>query len=141
MPGLAIKRDARDRRAPYAVDDLIFDVLRRRGGAWTTYGIIAELGQHGERVVLQQAYRSLGRLIDEGRVVRVESLKAYCLAVPGAGLLICDICDECSPVEADEALGRLQAIAKRAGFQAKRSVVELRGICPNCQLSGEGEAQ
>ena len=81
-------------------------------------------------------YRALDFLLGEGLVHRIESRNAFISCIHpghrcGAQFLICRGCDRVAEIEADDR--DLLAEADSLGFAVDHSVVEITGICAECQ--------
>ena len=85
-------------------------------------------------------YRALEFLLDQGLVHKLESLHAFVgCAHPehphASQFLICSDCGEVNELESDAITQSLQAVEKKAGFITKHPIVELLGICTQCQTA------
>lgn len=106
------------------------------------YEIVEQMSQpetSAHRVLPPTVYRAVQFLLDQGLVHRLASLNAY-IGCPFPGnyhsdfFLICRDCGstaECSDDQVDLAV---KQAATRAKFQVESKVVEIVGICPECQL-------
>ncbi len=105
------------------------------------YDILAELNRNdiGERIAPPIVYRALEFLMAEGLIHRIESRNAFISCMqPGhqstAQFLICQDCEQVAELESIDS-GLLSA-AKDLGFAVDHSVVEITGICAECQKHG-----
>ena len=128
---------------------LRFTSLRRRvlGLVWEShkpagaYEILERLGKEGQSAAPPTVYRALDFLIEAGLVHRLDSLNAY-IGCPDpsnshAGQFL--ICRECrSVVELDDSeIDELvRAKVKGLGFMPENQVLEIQGLCGNCQSEG-----
>lgn len=124
------------RRPAPEQDRLVADALRGASGPVSAYELIDRLRDKAT-LAPQTVYRSLGRLIADGRVHRLESLNAFvaCKRPSHAGAAVFAICESCGTVtEFDEAgaVDRLAAWAKRQRFAVRAMTLELRGRCEGC---------
>ena len=119
---------------------LVFDALSKAHAPLSAYALLDQLREHGFRAPLQ-VYRALEKLREAGLVHRLESLNAFvaCAHTHGDheahGLVAFAICDKCGQVAefADEEIeARLTGWAKRSGFRAEKTTVEIRGHCAAC---------
>lgn len=106
------------------------------------YEIVEQMSQpetSAHHVLPPTVYRAVQFLLDQGLVHRLASLNAY-IGCPFPGnyhsdfFLICRDCGstaECSDDQVDLAV---KQAATRAKFQVESKVVEIVGICPECQL-------
>jgi Fur family zinc uptake transcriptional regulator len=102
------------------------------------YDILAELHRAGkaDRIAPPIVYRALEFLMNEGLIHRIESRNAFITcAHPGhettAQFLICRDCDQVAELETSE--HSLFAEADNLGFSVDHSVVEITGVCAQCQ--------
>ena len=102
------------------------------------YDILAELNRVGnaDRIAPPIVYRALDFLMAEGLIHRIESKNAFITCVhPGhestAQFLICRDCDQVAELETSEQ--SLLAAADNLGFTVDHSVVEITGVCAQCQ--------
>ena len=105
------------------------------------YDILAELNRAGggRGVAPPIVYRALEYLLDAGLIHRIESRNAFVFcAHPGhrsqAQFLICRDCERVAELESRD--DRLLAAASRLGFAVDHSVVEITGVCAECQKNG-----
>ena len=81
-------------------------------------------------------YRALDFLMAEGLIHRIESRNAFISCVHpghsrGAQFLICRDCDRVAELEGGD--NALLAEADNLGFAVDHSVVEITGVCAECQ--------
>jgi Fur family zinc uptake transcriptional regulator len=80
----------------------------------------------------------LSRLVEEGRVHRLESTNAYVACSHGhhagvaAVIAICRSCGRAEELAEDRLVEQLKSTAKAHGFQIDRTVIELTGRCAPC---------
>jgi Fur family zinc uptake transcriptional regulator len=118
---------------------LVMDALAGASSPLSAYAILDQLREAGVRAPLQ-VYRALDKLVELGLVHRLESLNAF-VACRHAGcethditaFTICESCGKVAEVTDDKLAGQLEEIARRQGFRASKSTVELRGLCKGCQ--------
>lgn len=105
------------------------------------YDILAVLNRRdqAERIAPPIVYRALDFLLNEGLIHRIESRNAFiCCAHPGecaaAQFLICRDCERVA--ELDHRAHGLLDEADSLGFAVDHSVVEITGVCAECQKHG-----
>ena len=103
-----------------------------------SYDILAELNRNNpaERIAPPIVYRALEFLMGEGLIHRIESRNAFISCVhPGhqctAQFLICRDCEQVAELESSN--HPLVAEANNLGFAVDHSVVEITGVCAECQ--------
>jgi len=102
------------------------------------YDILSRLNRAGsaDRIAPPIVYRALEFLMAEGLIHRIESRNAFITCVhPGhesiAQFLICRDCEQVAEIETSAQ--SLLAAADNLGFAADHSVVEITGVCAECQ--------
>ena len=116
----------------------VFHALVARDRPASAYDIAEDVSRlRGKRVAANSVYRILDLFVKTDLARRVESANAY-IANPHPGcrhdciFLICDSCGKSIHLDADRLTGALVEAAKKAGFADIRPVVELRGVCADC---------
>ncbi|KQT85141.1 Fur family transcriptional regulator [Aurantimonas sp. Leaf443] len=123
---------------------LVLEALTRSPEPLSAYAILDRLRAEGMRAPLQ-VYRALDRLLERGLVHRLDTLKAFvaCRHQHGPGenhdhgsaVLAFGICTRCARVSEfhDSSLQAvLDGWARREGFRAERSSIEITGLCATC---------
>jgi Fur family zinc uptake transcriptional regulator len=121
----------------------VYDALAREGRPASAYDVAESVSKaRGKRVAANSVYRILDLFVRTNLARRVESANAY-ITNPHPGcrhdciFLICDLCGKAVHIDDDRLTGALVQAARGAGFVDVRPVVELRGMCADC--NGEGE--
>jgi len=91
----------------------------------------------GRRVAANSVYRILDLFVANNVAARVESANAFIANVhPDCPhdciFLVCDRCGGATHVDDDRITGDVRAAAAATGFRPVRPVIEVRGICANC---------
>jgi len=120
---------------------LVMGALSQSDSPLSAYTILDQLRDDGFRAPLQ-VYRALDKLVEFGLVHRLESLNAFvacrhpgCDAHQTIAFMICETCGQVNEISDTSLAERLKQLASKAGFALKKSTVELRGICGNCQAA------
>jgi len=121
---------------------LVLGQLSRADSPLSAYTILDQLRGDGFRAPLQ-VYRALEKLIEAGRVHRLESLNAFvacsqadcCDTHAPVAFAICETCGNVSEISDSGLDSSLNELAVKSGFKLKRSVVELRGLCAGCSAA------
>lgn len=102
------------------------------------YQLLADLSKaRGEAAAPPTVYRALDFLVEQGLAHKIDSLNSF-VACFSAGqphhslFLICGKCQEAQEVTDPKAADALISAARKTGFSATRSVVELHGLCRTC---------
>lgn len=111
--------------------------LRRQAKPLTAYQILENLRSDGVTAATT-VYRALDRLLEEGKVHRIESLNAFaaCCQAGHHAAPVFEICEDCGSVteHVDARLADgIAALSNRSGFEPERSVIEIRGRCGACR--------
>lgn len=116
----------------------VFAALAAQPRPASAYDIAEAVSQtRGKRVAANSVYRILDLFVATNLARRIESANAY-IANPHPGcrhdciFLICDSCGRATHLDDDGLTGALVAAAGNAGFADIRPVVELRGLCAQC---------
>ena len=121
-----------------AMREAVFVELARHSGPASAYQIADDLSKaRGKRVAPNSVYRILDLFVAHGLAVKIESANAFIAnAHPGevhdCVFLVCDACGSASHVDSEDIGQALRAIATSQKFQAERPVLEIRGICKEC---------
>jgi Fur family zinc uptake transcriptional regulator len=127
----------RHSRPTSANTERVLDVLRSAGAPMTAYDILNTV-RSDRPWAPPTAYRALNRLVEEGRVHRIESINAYVAcshdhhAGAAAVIAICRDCGRADELPEARLVEELRNAAKVHGFQIDREVIELTGRCAPC---------
>ena len=115
-----------------------YDALSSAVRPLSAYDLADGLSEsEGRRVAPNSVYRILDLFVRTNLARKLESANAYLANTHPS----CDhdcvylICDRCGLVEHrddDAAVAGVLAVAKTAGFTAERPVLEVRGVCGDC---------
>ena len=114
------------------------EILLREHSAMGAYDLLAVLTDDGHNAQPPVAYRALDFLVTAGFAHKIEQLNAY-IACCHLGsdhtpaFLICRNCRAVGEANASQVKTRLDAAAQAVGFAIERTVVEAKGLCPQCQ--------
>ena len=120
---------------------LVMGALSQSDGPLSAYTILDQLRDHGFRAPLQ-VYRALDKLVEFGLVHRLESLNAFvacrhpsCDDHATMAFMICEKCGQVKEITDNALTRRLKHLATEARFALKKTTIELRGICSDCQAA------
>ena len=116
----------------------VMEILLDEHRAMGAYDILDRLRAEGLGSQPPIAYRALDFLVKHRFVHKIERLNAFiACGHPGEWhapvFLICRSCDTIAEAHTDIAAGRLGDVARDAGFEIERTVVEAEGLCPKCR--------
>ena len=104
----------------------------------SAYTILDQLRSKGLRAPLQ-VYRALDKLVEYGMAHRLESLNAFVAcrhpdreSESMVAFTICESCGDVTEISNDGFDRQLHNLAGGAGFNVKKSTVELFGQCEAC---------
>ena len=91
----------------------------------------------GRRVAANSVYRILDLFVVSNLARRVESANAYVAnahpdCLHDCIFLVCDNCGQATHIDDDHLTDGVRLAARKAGFDAKRPVIEVRGRCADC---------
>ena len=116
----------------------VLEILLSSHQPMGAYDILTELHRGGkaDKIAPPIVYRALEFLLAEGLIHRIESKNAFIPCTrPGhetaAQFLICRDCDQVAEIETSK--NSLLADADTLGFAVDHSVVEITGVCAQCQ--------
>ena len=117
---------------------MVMAALLEANGPLSAYAILDLLRSKGLRAPLQ-VYRALDKLVEYGMVHRLESMNAFvaCRHPDGeseamVAFTICESCGEVTEISNEGLDSQLHKLARSAGFDLKKSMVELFGQCDAC---------
>ena len=116
------------------------EILARQHRALSAYDLLAVLAEEGMGHQPPVAYRALDFLVKAGFAHKIEALNAYVACThPGRdhapAFLICRSCETVAETNTKPEAGRLGDAARAAGFDIEHTVVEARGLCPDCRAA------
>ncbi len=115
----------------------VLNCVAQSHSAVGAYDIIERMAGHGPRPAPITVYRALDFLEAHGLVHKIESRNAFVACThphegKPAAMLVCEDCGLVAELDAPDVFERLQAAAAAQGFQPRRSIVELTGLCAAC---------
>ena len=117
---------------------LVFDTLSDSQEPLSAYTILDQLRDTGLRAPLQ-VYRALDKLMEIGKVHKLESLNAFvacqhpaCQKHDSVIFTICEKCGMVSELADDNLTEKLASLASEKQFSLTKSTIELRGQCSDC---------
>ena len=117
---------------------LVLKVLAKANTPLSAYSLLDELREHGLKAP-PQVYRALDKLIEIGKVHRIESMNAFiacehslCEISHMTAFTICEKCEKVSEVKDTELSDYLNLRALEFGLSAPKTHIEFHGLCNNC---------
>lgn len=116
--------------------DRVLRFLQQQGRPLSAYDILEGLRSDGV-TASTTVYRALEKLLDAGRVHRIESLNAWTVCCGGHDdtIPVFEICNDCGTVTEHidaEFAHSIACLSERTGFAPNHSVLEIHGRCSDC---------
>ena len=115
----------------------VLELLALSPTALKAYDVLGMLKRPGGKAMPPTVYRAIDFWMEHGFVHRIESLNAYfaCghpLHNHGCQLLVCIRCNHVLEVCDQGLRERFVAAAGGNGYEFRRAVLEIHGVCPRC---------
>ena len=118
----------------------VLDILESASEPLKAYTILFDIQKKGIKSPLQ-VYRALDKLIEIGKVHKIESRNSYiackhegCNAKTSTSFLICENCDSVTELTANNLFSYFSKQAEKNNFNYKKHNLEIFGLCENCKL-------
>ena len=118
----------------------VLDILESASEPLKAYTILFDIQKKGIKSPLQ-VYRALDKLIEIGKVHKIESRNSYvackhegCNAKTSTSFLICENCDSVNELIANNLFSYFSKQAEKNNFSYKKHNLEIFGLCENCKL-------
>lgn len=119
---------------------LVLSVLQSSDQPLSAYRILDRLRDEGFKAPLQ-VYRALKKLIEAGRIHRLESLNAFVICNHSrhgqihpriTAFQICEACGKVDEFHREEVEDALAVHARSSGFKTRSTTIEVYGLCACC---------
>ena len=118
----------------------VLNILEKSSEPLKAYAILFDIQKEGIKSPLQ-VYRALDKLIEIGKVHKIESRNSYiackhegCNAKTSTAFLICEKCDSVTELKRNNLLSYFSKQAEKDNFQYRKHNLEIYGLCNNCKL-------
>ena len=118
----------------------VLDILESASEPLKAYTILFDIQKKGIKSPLQ-VYRALDKLIEIGKVHKIESRNSYvackhegCNAKTSTSFLICEHCDSVTELIGNNLFSYFSKQAEKNNFNYKKHNLEIFGLCENCKL-------
>jgi Fur family zinc uptake transcriptional regulator len=107
------------------------------------YDVLDRLARKGRRLAPISVYRAIDALIEAGVIHRLESRNAFFACHARHSLdrdqvfLACERCGRVAEVDGAAIFAAMGAATQAAQFTARRTVVEVAGVCLDCAAGGQ----
>jgi Fur family zinc uptake transcriptional regulator len=120
------------------VRELVLKLIWQSHKPLGAYDLLPALAKAGFNSAPPTVYRALDFLQEQGLVHRIASLNAFIgCSHPehpcNNSFLICTRCQSAVELESDAVSQAIKACAAEIGFSVVTEMVEVAGVCPNCQ--------
>ena len=103
------------------------------------YAILFDIQKKGIKSPLQ-VYRALDKLIEIGKVHKIESKNSYiacknenCTSQTSTSFLICEVCDNVTEIKKNNLSAYFSKITENSNFQYTKHNLEIYGACKTCK--------
>ena len=116
----------------------VLDLLEKSKEPLKAYAILYNTQKKGIKAPLQ-VYRALDKLIEIGKVHKIESRNSYiacehknCDSTTSTSFLICENCDKVKELKRNNLLTYFSKQAEKDYFKYRKHNLEIYGLCNNC---------
>jgi Fur family transcriptional regulator, zinc uptake regulator len=117
----------------------VLNLLEKSKGPLKAYAILFDIQKKGIKAPLQ-VYRALDKLIEIGKVHKIESKNSYiacehknCNSSTSTSFLICEICDQVTELKKRNLPEFFAKQSEQANFKYAKHNLEIYGACKTCQ--------
>ena len=117
----------------------VLDLLEHSKEPLKAYAILFDIQKKGIKSPLQ-VYRALDKLIEIGKVHKIESKNSYiacthknCNSSTNTSFLICEICDQVSELKQKNLTSYFSKQSEQADFKYAKHNLEIYGACKSCK--------
>ena len=103
------------------------------------YAILFDIQKKGINSPLQ-VYRALDKLIEIGKVHKIESKNSYiacnnanCTSQTSTSFLICEICDNVTEIKKNNLSAYFSKLSEKSNFKYTKHNLEIYGFCKTCK--------
>ena len=103
------------------------------------YTILFNIQKKGIKSPLQ-VYRALDKLIEIGKVHKIESKNSYiacnnanCTSQTSTSFLICEICDDVTELKKNNLSTNFSKLSEKSNFKYTKHNLEIYGMCKTCK--------
>ena len=117
----------------------VLNILESSKEPLKAYTILFDIQKKGIKSPLQ-VYRALDKLIEIGKVHKIESRNSYvackhegCNAKTSTSFLICESCNKVRELTGNNLLNSFSKQAQKNNFQYRKHSLEIYGLCESCK--------
>ena len=119
--------------------EIVLNLLENSGEPLKAYTILSDTQKKGIKAPTQ-VYRALDKLIEIGKVHKIESKNSYvacnisnCTAMTSTSFLICEKCEKVTELEKENLKSFFGCISERLNFEYSDHNLEIFGFCNTCK--------
>jgi len=119
---------------------IIFDIIEKSSEPLKAYSILFNVQKKGIKAPLQ-VYRALDKLIEIGKIHKVESRNAFiacqnssCQISKATAFSICEICEKISEISNSKLSKYLSNFSDNTGMKYSKYNLEFFGLCKKCTI-------
>ena len=119
--------------------EIVLNLLENSGEPLKAYTILSVTQKKGIKAPTQ-VYRALDKLIEIGKVHKIESKNSYvacnisnCTAMTSTSFLICEKCEKVTELEKENLKSFFGGISERLNFEYSDHNLEIFGFCNTCK--------
>ncbi len=117
----------------------VIDLLEKSKEPLKAYAILFDIQKKGIKAPLQ-VYRALDKLIEIGKVHKIESKNSYiacehknCNSSTSTSFLICETCDQVTELKKKNLSEYFAKQSTQANFKYAKHNLEIYGMCKDCK--------
>ena len=118
---------------------MVFQIIEKAKGPLKAYSILYDVQKKGIKAPLQ-VYRALDRLVEIGKIHKIESRNAFvacknsnCQVSKATAFSICESCEDVTEVSNLKLSKYLSNFADKSGMKYNKYNLEFFGLCKNCK--------
>lgn len=118
---------------------IVLDYIEKANQPLKAYSILFNVQKKGLKAP-PQVYRALDRLVEIGKVHKIESKNSYvacnisnCTAMTSTSFLICEKCEKVTELEKENLKSFFGGISERLNFEYSDHNLEIFGFCNTCK--------
>lgn len=118
---------------------IVLDIIKKSSEPLKAYTILSNVQKKGIKAP-PQVYRALDKLIEMGKIHKIESKNAFvacqnssCNVSKATAFSICESCEEVTEIDNSKISKYLSSFADKIGMKYKKYNLEFFGLCKKCK--------
>ena len=119
---------------------VVLDIIERAKEPLKAYSILYNVQRKGIKAP-QQIYRALDKLIEIGKIHKIESRNAFvacknsnCEISKATAFSICEVCEKVTELNNPKLSSLITTFKDNSGMNYKKYKLELFGLCKKCKI-------